>query len=569
MIARLLAAFSVIALAAAPAAADTLLDNVEGISINRDGVVTRFRAMLIREDGVILQIFKRGEKPPSKVDYRIDGRGRTVIPGLVDSHAHVVAMGFAAVALDLSDAASLAEAQAKIAAYSAKFPDRPWIVGEGWNEEKWGLGRFPTAAELDAVVADRPVWLVREGGTVGWANGRALEAAGIDAKTADPPGGRIERVAGTRAPAGVLVDGAMQLVRGKLPAPRAEDRDRAFLAAQDMLLRHGVTAVADMGTTIADWQSFRRAGDAGNLRIRVMAYAASVDDMALIGGPGPTPWLYDDRLRLNGLKLRIDGVLNSRSALLKQPYADDPRTSGIAALNPTQLRNLMSRAAMDGFQMAVHANGDASAAELLAAIEELGETYSGDRRWRVEHAQVIDPADFPRFGRYGIVASVQPLRQTSDRAIAEARLGLGRLAGAYAWRSIAQAGAPLAFGSDAPAGKFDPFAALAAAVSREDQNGQPFGGWQPQEALTREQALAASTAGGAYAGFGEGRFGRLAVGERADFVMLDEDPLLASAQDLRRLQVLGVWISGQQVYDPASRAAAPPPDYDDGEAFGR
>jgi len=566
--AMLLGAFLSLGLAASPAAADTLLDNVNGISVARDGTVTRFTAMVIRDDGIILQVFRRGEKPPSKIDYRIDGRGRTVIPGLIDSHAHVMEIGFSALTLDLSGTASLQEALAKIADYAAKYPDRPWIIGTGWNEERWGLGRLPTAAELDAVVSDRPVWLSRVDGHAGWANGKALEAAGVTAKTADPAGGRIERIAGTRAPAGVLVDNAMGLVNAKVPEPRPADRDLAFRTAQERLLKRGITAVADMGTSIADWQTYRRAGDEGSLRIRIMAYARSLDDMVLIAGPAPTPWLYDDRLRLEGLKLWIDGALGSRGALLKAPYADDPANRGLAVLNPTQLRNLMSRAAMDGFQVAVHAIGDAANADALAAIEEMSDTYKGDRRWRVEHAQVVDPADIPRFGQHGIIASMQPVHQASDRLMAEARLGPGRLAGAYAWRSLQAAGASLAFGSDAPVEEPDPFAGIAVAVTREDASGQPFGGWQPQETVTREQALAAYTAGGAYAGFAEGRFGRLVVGERADFVILDQDPFLASVQDLRRLRVMEVWIGGRQVYSDSTPAPDRPAG-GDGEMVGR
>ncbi len=557
-------------LAAAPAAADTLLDNVNGISIARDGEVTRFHAMVIRDDGVILQIFKRGEKPPSKLDYRIDGRGRTVIPGLVDSHVHLMEAGFAAMGLDLSGTASLAEAQARIAEYAARYSDRPWIVGTGWDEAQWKLGRFPTSAELDAAVANRPVWLKRADGHAGWANSRALEAAGVNAKTADPAGGRIERLPGSRAPAGVLVDNAMALVAAKLPEPRPEDRDRALRMAQELLVKHGITAVADMGTTIEDWQSYRRAGDAGTLRIRIMAYAGSVEDMVLIGGPGPTRWLYDDRLRLSGIELGLDGALGSRGALLKAAYADDPGNSGLARLDSTQLRNLMSRAAMDGFQVAIHAMGDAANAEALSAIEELADAYEGDRRWRIEHARVVDRADITRFGDHGIIASMQPAEQPPERLMVEQRLGPGRLTGAFAWRSIGETGAPLAFGSDAPAGKPEPFAGLAAAVTREDANGQPFGGWQPQETVTREDALAAYTAGGAYAGFGDGRFGRLAVGERADFVMIDQDPLLASVQGLRNIRVLEVWINGQQAY--AANAGADPadaPKNDGGEIIGR
>src|SRR5690606_8045602 len=299
-------------------------------------------------------------------------------------------------------------------------------------------------------VADRPVWLERVDGHAGWANTAALTVAGVSAASADPAGGRIERVAGGKEPSGVFVDAAMDLIASKVPLPRATDRDVALYEAQDVLVRNGGTAVADMGTSIEDWMTFRRAGDAGRLRVRIMAYAAGVPEMTLIGGTGPTQWLYDDRLRLNGLKLYLDGALGSRGALLKAPYADDPANRGLALLNGTQLRNNMSRAAMEGYQVAIHAIGDAANAEALSAIEELSADYGGDRRWRIEHAQVVDPADIARFGRHGIVASMQPVHQASDRTMAEARLRPDRLAGAYAWRSIDEAGSALALGSDAP-----------------------------------------------------------------------------------------------------------------------
>lgn len=532
----------------APALADTLVDNINGISIDRQGTITRFAAMLIDDQGRIAQVLKRGEKPAGRPDFREDGHGRTVVPGFVDAHVHVMGLGLAQMTLDLSGTRSLDEALAKIAAHAAENPGLPWIIGRGWNQETWGLGRYPTAAELDAVVADRPVWLERVDGHAGWANSKALAAGNVTDKTADPAGGRIERQGATRRPAGVLVDGAMPLVAAKVPPPRAQDRDLALHEAQELLVKHGVTAVADMGTSIEDWMSFRRAGDAGRLRIRIMAYADSVPTMLLVGGTGPTQWLYDDRLRLNGVKLYLDGALGSRGAWLKAPYADDPKNSGLPLLNGTQLRNLMSRAAMDDFQVAVHAIGDAANAEVLGAVEELAAEYSGDRRWRIEHAQVVDPADIARFGRNGIVASMQPVHQPSDRLMAEARLGPARLADAYAWRSIHAAGAPLAFGSDAPVETPDPLAAIATAMSREDAHGQPFGGWQPQETIPFEQALAAQTAVAAWAGFGEGRFGRLTAGERADFVVLDGDPTLANPAEIKRLKVLETWIGGQRVY---------------------
>jgi len=550
---------ALLAVFASPALADTLIDNVNGISVDRNGTVTRFDAIVIDDEGRVAQLVEPGERAP-RTEFRENMRGRTVMPGLIDAHMHVMALGLSQMVVDLSGTRSLAEAQQKIREFAEANPERPWIVGRGWNQELWGLGRFPTAAELDVAVSDRPAWLERVDGHAGWANTRALASASITASTADPVGGRIERQPGKRDPAGVLVDGAMALVDRQVPPPRASDRDMALHAAQDMLVERGVTAVADMGTSLEDWMTFRRAGDAGRLRIRIMSYASSVEAMSLIGGSGPTPWLYDDRLRMGGLKLLLDGALGSRGALLKQPYADDPGNRGLATINGTQLRNLMSRAGMEGYQVAIHAIGDEANAEALMAIDELSADYSGDRRWRIEHAQVVDPADIAAFGKHGVIASMQPVHQTSDRSMAEARLGPGRLAGAYAWRSIHAAGAPLAFGSDAPVEAPDPFAGLAAAISREDAEGQPPGGWHPEESVTIEQALAAYTAGAAYAGFAEGRFGRLAVGEKADFIVLEIDPLESDASKLRRARVLETWIGGRRVYGANSRNTERPAD---------
>ncbi len=529
----------------APAQADTLVDNVDGVTIDAEGKVMRFSGLVFDEEGTITAVLQRGDTRP-RVDYRLDGEGRVMLPGMIDAHVHVMGIGFGALTLDLSDTTSLEEALDKVKAFAEENTGRPWIIGRGWNQEKWGLGRFPTAAELDAVVADRPVWLERVDGHASWGNTLAIQAAGVTAKTPDPAGGRIIRDAKGN-PAGVFIDNAALLVAKEAPAPRPEDRDLAFAKAQEVLLGYGVTAVADMGTTMADWNTYRRAGDAGRLTIRVMAYADSIDTLQTIAGAKPTVWLYDDRLRMGGIKLYLDGALGSRGASLKTPYHDDPGARGLPLLSPSQLRNLMSRAAMSGFQTAVHAIGDAANAEVLGAIEELSTSYTGDRRWRIEHAQIIDPVDIARMGAHGTIASMQPLHQTSDRLMAEARLGPDRLAGAYPWRSVLKAGGRLAFGSDAPVEPADPFAGMAAAISRTDATGEPFGGWFPQETVTREQALAGFTADAAYAGFADGRFGRLAPGERADFLLVDRDPLFASPEALRETKILQVWIGGVRV----------------------
>lgn len=543
----LLLASAVTIAAPVPALADTLVDNVNGITLDAKGAVTRFTALLIGDDGRVAQVFQRGDKRPSKVDYKLDGKGRVMMPGMIDSHAHVMALGFSTLILDLSRTNSLSEAQSRVAAWAAAYPDKPWVLGFGWDQEKWGLGRYPTAADLDAVVSDRPVWLMGTDGHAGWANTAALSAAGITSATKDPAGGRIERLAGGK-PAGVFVDAATPLVESKVTPARPQDRDLAFLAAQELLLKRGITAVADMGASLEDWQTYRRAGDSGALRMRIMAYADGVSAMVSIAGTAPTPWLYDDRLRLNGVKLSLDGGLASRGAALKAPYTDSPGNTGRILIDDIRLRNLMSRAAMDNFQIAVHAVGDRANAATLDAIDELSVSYKGDRRWRIEHAQVIDPADIPRLGQHGIIASMQPGHQTTDRLMAEARLGPARLAGAYAWNSVAATGAKLVFGSDGPAEAPNPFAGMASAVTRQGSDGQPFGGWQPQEVVSRETALAAYTMGGAYAGFAEGRFGRLAKGERADFIFVSDDPLLATPAQLREIKVLQSWVGGQLVH---------------------
>lgn len=540
---------STLALAlASPAAADVLIDNVEGLTIGEDGKVKRFTALVIDDDGTIAQVLTAGDEAP-QTDYREDGEGAVMIPGLIDAHAHVMGIGIGALTLDLSETNSLEEALDKIRAFAAENEARPWILGRGWNQEKWGLGRFPTAAELDRAVADRPVYLQRVDGHAGWANTLAMEVAGIDARSKSPAGGRIERIASSQVPSGVFVDAAEELMTRAIPAPRPNERDLALAEAQKVLHRNGITAAADMGTTIEDWQAYRRAGDKGALTLRIMAYAAGPDQMELIAGARPSPWLYDDKLRMNGIKIYLDGALGSRGAWLKQDYADDPGNTGLPLTGPAKLRNILVRAAQGNFQPAIHAIGTAANEDALNAVAEIAESFPGDRRWRIEHAQIVDPADLPKFAQNGVIASMQPVHQTSDRKMAEARLGPDRLDGAYAWNSILELGGRLAFGSDAPVESPDPFAGLAAAITRTDADGEPFGGWRPEERVNREQALAGFTSEAAFAGFAEGRFGRLLPGERADFVLIDRDPMLASPAELRETRVLETWVGGRKVYE--------------------
>ncbi len=507
------------------ARADTLIDNVQGLTFTRDGSVERFSAILIGNDGRIAQVLRQDEKRPSRVDYLLDGKGRVLLPGLVDGHAEVMELGLAALTLNLSETRTLAEAQAKVAAYAAAHPDRAWIVGRGWDAARWGLAKRPGAAELDGVVPDRPVWLISADGHAGWANSAALKAAGITALTKDPAGGRIERAMPGNKPTGALVETALALVDKAVPPPRPEDLDLALATAQDLLLARGITTVTDMGSTIEDWQAFRRAGDAGRLRMRVVSYAAGTGAMSLIGGPGPSPWLYEDRLKLNGVLLTLDGAPGTGGAWLKTPPAGAATPGGLPRLNPTQLRNLMSRAAIDRFQVALTAHGDGAAAAALDAVEELSATYKGDRRWRIEDLTLVAPAELPRFANLGAMPTLRP--------------DAGSKAPATLAAALKANGAPLAFGSASTAAPPAPFAVVAAAA------GQP--GAMPA-GLTREAALAAFTTGAAHAAFAETRIGRIAVGLRADFILLDRDPLLNSTAELAQTKVLETWVGGRKAW---------------------
>lgn len=554
----LLAAITAIALPF-PALASGVIDNVNGIALDANGRTVRFRALLIDDEGKVDKLLpgryeapprkkklKKGESWPKGLDFQLDGGGKTLIPGLIDAHGHVMALGLTQITLDLSGTRSLADAQGKIREYVAANPGRKWIIGRGWNAELWGLNRAPTAADLDFASADVPIWLESADGQAGWANSAAMKAANISTTSKAPAGGRIEMTGGK--PSGVFVGKAMDLIQRVAPPPAPKDRDIALEKAQQLLLANGVTGIADMGTTIEDWQAFRRSADRGALRLRIISYAQGLDNMVLIAGPEPTPWLYDDRLRMGGLKLALDGSLSSRGAWLKVDYADAPGQRGYSLIPSTQLRNMMSRAAMDNFQIAVDASGDAANSELLDAITELGQTYKGDRRWRVEKAEVVDPADLPRFGQNGVIASMQPALQAANWRMAVARMGENRLKGGYAWKAMLDNRAPLAFGSGAPVTNPHPFVGMAVAMSREDATGEPAGGWMPEQRVSFEAALDGYTRQAAFAGFADKRFGSLIPGQRADFILIDRDISVARPTDIRTTQVLETWIGGKRVF---------------------
>jgi predicted amidohydrolase YtcJ len=524
-----------------------LVDNVNGYTFDRSGQLQRFNGLLIDRQGKVTQLLHEGDTRPQRPDFKLDGQHRTLLPGLIDAHGHVTELGMQALSLDLTATNSLSEAQQALARYASEHSTPAWIRGGGWNQEKWRLGRFPTAADLDAVVRDRPVLLDRVDGHATLANSAALAAAGITAKTPDPAGGRIERDAKGN-PTGLFVDAARALVERAAPAVLPRERDQAIAKAQDILLSDGVTATCDMGTDVDSWESMRRLGDAGRLRVRIVSYARGLEPLLTIAGSGPTPWLYDGRLRMVGVKYYADGALGSRGAWLKAPYADAPGQRGTPFHRVDELQNLMSRGAMDDFQVAVHAIGDAANAQVLDAIEELSGTYKGDRRWRIEHAQIVDARDLPRFARYGTIASMQPSHATSDHKMAITRLGQARLVGAYAWKTMLDNHVPLAFGSDYPVESPNPFPGMADAVTRQDAAGDPPGGFLPEQKLTLSQAMAAFTTGAAYAAKAEDRIGSLEPGHYADFILVDRDPFQIEAAALRETKVQETWVGGKRVW---------------------
>lgn len=537
-------------LCAGPAAAASGVHLLTADRVVADARGEAADALAWGDDGRILAVGAREDLLRSYPDAtRIDRPGAVVVPGLIDAHAHVMGLGQALLRADLVGAEDKAEVLARLRAFAATLPEGAWLLGRGWDQNDWPGKQFPTAADLDAAFPDRPVWLERVDGHAGWANSAAMRAVGRELSGDwQPAGGRILRDADGRA-TGEFIDAAAALVDAVVPPPDEALREQALARALEAAVSHGLTGVHDMGVSLADLGLMRRFADAGRLPLRIRAYADG-DGAAMAALCALGPYEHPGgRLSMRGVKFYVDGALGSRGAALLEDYSDEPGHRGLLVTDPGAYRAAVKRAGECGLQPASHAIGDRGNRIVLdtyAAV--LGERAGGDHRWRVEHAQVVHPDDLPRFAALKLVASMQPTHATSDMPWAEARIGRERLAGAYAWQTLRGLGVPLALGSDFPVESVDPRLGLYAAVTREDLEGRPPGGWLADQRLTPAQALEGFTAGAAFAAGDETVVGRLAPRFAADFVLLDADPLTVAPSRLPSVTVRETWVDGRPVY---------------------
>lgn len=493
--------------------------------------------------------------PSTKVH---DLAGATVLPGLIDAHGHMQGLGsFGLGRLDLASSRSFDEVAASVSAAAAKAKPGDWVLGGRWDHESWPSRELPTHQDLSKAAPHNPVWLRRVDGHAGIANQAALEAAGITKDTPSPAGGEIIKD-GRGQPTGVLVDNAMGLVESVIDAPAA-GTEALILKAQEMCLAAGLTGVHDMGVTPAEAEVYRRLEAEGKLKINIYI---------LISGPYAMRYFEDNepttgpRVTIRSVKLYMDGAMGSRGAWLLEPYADrkldadgKPYT-GLAVSKPDLIEAVARHGLQRGYQVCTHAIGDRGNREVLDAYQRALNSLSTSlpetgHRFRVEHAQLLSPADIPRFAQLGVIPSMQPTHCTSDMRWVEARVGPERAKGAYSWASLLRSGARIAAGSDFPVESHNPFLGLYAAITRTDGDGKPEGGWLPAEQMTREEALRAFTLDAAFAAFQEAEKGSLQPGKHADFIIIDRDIMTCPPRTIPETRVLRTVIGGETVFTSA------------------
>ncbi len=513
----------------------------------RQGYWAQFRGMLIDDDGRIAKIFKT-EPAMDTLDKDIvviDGNGRTVLPGLIDAHAHILGLGQTYQRVDLVGTPSVQAAQQQVADFVEAQPDQNWILGRGWNQVLWPDKQFPVAADLDEIEADKPVFLRRIDGHAAWANSAALKKAGITSLTKDPTGGQILRDE-DGAPTGVLVDSAMDLVENKIPAPSLASVEEALGFAQDELRRMGITSAHDAGVSAELAELYRKMALNDQLTVRVYGMVSGAgEELTKVAQPWPSD--ERDMFSLRSVKLYSDGALGSRGAAMIEPYTDEQTNRGLLFSPFDELELKIRRAANLGFQVNVHAIGDAANRQVLDIFARLP-LVRHKLRHRIEHAQVIALEDLPKLQKHEIIASMQPTHATSDMNMAEDRVGSERIKGAYAWRKVLDLGVIIAAGSDFPVELSNPFHGLYSAVTRKDHDGNPPKGWYPDEAMTRGEALRAFTVDAAFSAHQETRIGNLMPGLWADFIVLDEDYFSIPESRLWQQQVHETWVGGKRVY---------------------
>lgn len=510
---------------------------------------------LASRDGVIVAVGTRDEAmrwkgPSTRV---VEAPGALAVPGLVDAHGHIEMLGASLRQLDLRGVGSPEEVAAKVKEYAATLPADAWVLGANWDQSLWPGEAYPDAAVLDAAAPGRPVWLARVDGHAGWASTEAMNRAKIDAETEPPSDGQIHRRP-DGLPSGIFIDGAMGLIDRVVPGASREEFRARILAAQGHILERGLTGVHDAGVPARVAEVFEELDREGLLKIRCYAMASLPTDKEverLARPPAERP--ADARYQMRAVKLFIDGAMGSSGALLFEPYSDDPTNKGLLLIDPKTLEAATVAGLRNGWQVAVHAIGDRGNALVLDAFAAARKAVpeAADPRLRIEHAQVVRKEDVARFAESGVIASMQPSHASDDMRWADARLGPGRVDGAYAWRWFLDGGVRVAFGSDFPVEVVDPQWGLYAAVTRQDREGRPVDGWHPDQRMSLDEALRAFTAEPAYAAFEEGRLGVLRPGLRADVTVFDRDLFNAPPAAILESKIRCTVIDGEVVYEPA------------------